>query len=715
MTPLPSSEAGSYNAGDARIAIDMGGTFTDIVLETGDGLMIHKAPTTPSDPFEGILNGIRGVSGRLGLPSAGHLLASVTAIIHGTTRATNAILTGGTARTAFITTKGHPDILLFRMGGREDPFRHDREYPAPYVPRSLTFEVDERLDYRGHVVRPLSLSSIDSVVTRLVELKVEAVGVCLLWSVANGAHEIAVRDAIQARAPDIEVTLSHELNPVIREYHRASAACIDASLKPLMSVYLADLRRRLAEAGFRGRLLVASAAGGLTEPDRLAAAPIHSVGSGPALAPVAARYYAAREGGVANAVVVDAGGTSFDVSVVRAGNIPRTRETWIGDRFVGHLTGFPSIDVRTTGSGGGSIARVDSGGLLSVGPLSAGSIPGPACYGRGGSLPTVTDAAIVLGYLDPGRLGVLGIDVDVEAARQAIRKHIGDRLNRSLEAAADAIIRVVTEQMVHAVEEVTVDRGLDPRTAVLVSGGGAAGFNIVAIAARLGCERLIIPGACTALSATGGLMSEVVVEHGVALYARSDAFDCDRVNVALDELVATCKRWTAALGINEEQANVEILAEARYPGQVWELELPVHARRFGGEDSVERLCDDFHLLHKALFAVSDPVSPVEVIGWRARARSPSGSGGPVKLAPGVESDERSTRAVYLGGAGWTKVPVIGSAAVRSVSGPAVLELPGASLLLASGTVANRMTSGTIQVTLPSRRGHLAHEEVVDAR
>jgi N-methylhydantoinase A len=698
-----------------RIAIDMGGTFTDIVLETGEGLLIHKAQTTPSDPFEGILDAIHGMASRLGLTSARALLESVTTIIHGTTRATNAILTGTAARTAFITTKGHPDVLLFRMGGRQDPFRHDREYPPPYVPRSLTFEVEERLDYRGEVVRPLSRSSLDSVIHRLVELKVEAVGVCLLWSVANGAHEIAVRDAIHAASPEIQVTLSHELNPVIREYHRASATSIDASLKPLMSSYLVDLRHRLQDSGFRGRLLVASAAGGLTEPERLAAAPIHSIGSGPALAPVAGRHYAAAEGEVTNAVVVDAGGTSFDISVVRNGNIPRTRETWLGERFVGHLTGFPSIDVRTTGSGGGSIASVDSGGLISVGPMSAGSVPGPACYARGGTLPTVTDAAIVLGYLDPDRLRILGIEVDVAAARRALDEHVGRKLGLPTEVAADAVIRVVTEQMVHAVEDVTVEQGLDPRGAVLVSGGGAAGFNIVEIARRLGCRRLIVPGACTALSATGGLMSEIVVEHGAAVYARTDDFAIDRVNATLDELVLRCSKWRAAIGVGEDEAVIEVFAEARYPGQVWELELPVRTTRFTGREDIEGLREDFHRLHEGVFAVSDPDSLVEVIGWRARIRASSGWCGRGGLAPGFESGEQSTREIYLRGEGWKLVPVMGSAAVDSVPGPAILELPGTSVLLAAGTVAARTGAGTILVSLPARRDHPTSAEVLDVR
>jgi N-methylhydantoinase A len=691
----------------------MGGTFTDVVLETADGLTIQKAPTTPDDPFEGILDGISRMADVVGMTSARQLLQSVGTIVHGTTRATNAILTGAAAKTAFITTKGHPDVLVFRIGGREDPFRHDREFPAPYVPRSLTFEVDERIDFRGHVVRPLARTSVDAAVAGLLEQEVEAVGVCLLWSVANGAHELDVRDAIEEVAPHIHVTLSHECNPVIREYHRASAACIDASLKPLMSKYLADLRRRLADAGFDGRLLVASAAGGLTEPEWLAVSPIHSIGSGPALAPVAGRHYAARESGAANAIVVDAGGTSFDVSVVRNGTIPRTRETWLGGRFVGHLTGFPSIDVRTTGSGGGSIARVDSGGLITVGPHSAGSVPGPACYGRGGSLPTVTDAAIVLGYLDPQRLRVLGIDADVDAACRAIEKHIGERLDLSLEAAADAVIRVVTEQMVHAVEEVTVEQGLDPRDAVLVSGGGAAGFNIVSIAARLGCRRLVVPGTSTALSATGGLMSEIVAERAVALYVRSNDFDGERVNRALEDLVARCNEWIAATGLQAEEAEIEILAEARYPGQVWELELPVQARHFSGADSVERLREDFHRHHEAMFAVCDPDSPVEVVGWRARVRSPSGAADEPQLASGFESDEQSRRRIYLGGHGWIEAPVVGSAAIGDVAGPAVLELPGTSILLQADTFATRSPAGAILVTLPESHPRAATPEVLN--
>ncbi|HEY2437216.1 MAG TPA: hydantoinase/oxoprolinase family protein, partial [Solirubrobacteraceae bacterium] len=346
-----------------RISIDTGGTFTDIVMEMPEGVLsLHKTPTTPQEPVQGILTGLRELAARTGLELS-EALRRTGLIVHGTTRATNAVLTGTAARTAFITTSGHPDILSFRMGGREQPFRHDREFPAPYVPRELTFQVPERVDWRGTVIRPLDEAAVARVAEQLLQAQVEAVGVCLLWSVVNGAHERRVGEILQACAPNLPVTLSHELNPVIREYHRASAACIDASLKPLMSGYMSGLRSRLQEVGFAGELLVASVGGGLVDPDELARAPIQSLNSGPALAPIAGRHYAALEGDSAYAIVVDAGGTSFDVSVVRSGRIPRTRESWLGERFVGHITGFPSVDVRTTGSGGGSIATVDSGGL----------------------------------------------------------------------------------------------------------------------------------------------------------------------------------------------------------------------------------------------------------------------------------------------------------------------------------------------------------------
>jgi N-methylhydantoinase A len=681
-----------------RLAIDMGGTFTDVVLEHEDRrVSLYKAPTTPANPADGILAGIELAATDAGLTTA-ELLNRTKVLIHGTTRATNAILTGTQAKTAFLTTKGHPDILVFRMGGLENPFDHSREYPDPYVPRSLTFEIAERLDYQGKVVRPLEKASVDEAIERMAAAEVEAVGVCLLWAIANGAHELAVGEAIQRELPQVAITLSHQLNPIVREYHRASASCIDASLKPLMTEYLAGLEQRLVNEGFGGRLMVASVSGGLLASSWLAQAPIQAINSGPALAPIAGRHYASRESSAETAVIIDTGGTSLDVSVVRRGVIPRTRDTWLGGRFVSHLTGFPSIDVRTTGSGGGSIAAVDAGGLLHVGPESAGADPGPACYGRGGARATVTDACMVLGYLDPERLGQLNVAVDRAAAERVIEEQIGAPLGLDREAAAAAVVRVVTEQMVHAIEEVTVEQGVDPRSAVLVSGGGAAGFNVVAIAKRLGCNTLAIPRTSSALSATGGLLSPVFSEHAIALHATSDRFPVEKVNAALDQLAAQCWAGLSGAELQPSGTRVDFIAEARYPGQVWELELPLKGSKFSSEADVAAMVEDFHGVHEEVFAVRDANSPIEIIGLRARILVPAPAEAQTETVEGFDVVAEGHRDAYFDGIGWTSVQVVGSGQVTSVEGPAILELPGTSVVLDPGAVATTGRGGSILVT-----------------
>jgi len=383
-----------------RFAVDTGGTFTDLVVEDDDGnLSIYKSATTPADPIEGILN-VFAVAGEARGTSREELLGSAGTLIHGTTRGLNAVLTQQTARTAMLVTAGHPDVLLIREGGRSDVFDLRQPYPDPYVPRRLTFEVPERIGPDGAVVRELDEAAVAAVAAELAELEIEAVAVCLLWSIVNPDHELRVGERLAAALPDVPVTLSHQLNPCLREYRRASATAIDASLKPIMSAYIHGLQARLEAAGFDGRLLIVTSFGGALDADEVAAAPIHSLNSGPSMAPVAGRYYSGRDAEAEIAVVADTGGTSYDVSLVRRGRIPWTRETWLGKPYFGHMTGLPSVDVRSVGAGGGSIAWVDRGGLLNVGPQSAGADPGPACYGRGGESATVTDACLVLGLVD---------------------------------------------------------------------------------------------------------------------------------------------------------------------------------------------------------------------------------------------------------------------------------------------------------------------------
>jgi N-methylhydantoinase A len=369
-----------------RLSVDVGGTFTDLVVDDGDGrLELHKTSTTSPDPIDGILAVLEIAASGRGR-TLREFLSLADTFIHGTTRAINAVVTGTTARTAFLVTAGHPDILLIREGGRTDPFNYRVPYPQPYVPRSLTFEVPERVGAAGEIVAPLDESAVRRIADALKERNVEAVAVCFLWSIVNPVHELRTGALLRELMPGVALTLSHQLNPTLREYRRASSCCIDASLKPVMSAYLHALQRRLKESNLAGRAFAVTSRGGISDIAAMAERPILSLNSGPSMAPVAGRHYARHAGG-STAIVTDAGGTTFDVSLVRNGAIPWTRETWIGPVYQGHMTGFPSVDVKSIGAGGGSIAHVDRGGMLHVGPASAGSNPGPACYGRGGSRP----------------------------------------------------------------------------------------------------------------------------------------------------------------------------------------------------------------------------------------------------------------------------------------------------------------------------------------
>lgn len=681
-----------------RAAVDTGGTFTDLVLEDEAGrLSMHKSATTPDDPVEGVLGVLTVAAAQRG-ESLEELLAAIDLFIHGTTRATNAVIVGSTARTAFITTQGHRDILLFREGGRPNAFDYGVEYPAPYVPRALTFEIPERVGQSGKVVRALDRAAGIEVARKLSEQAIEAVGVCLLWSVVNPIHELAMGNLLDEHLPGIPYTLSHQLNPIVREYRRASSAVIDASLKPLMSDYLSELEGNLREAGFGGRLLMVTSNGGVLDLAAVAEAPIHSIGSGPAMAPVAGQCVALREGAGATAIVVDTGGTSYDISLVRHGRIPRTQEAWLGERFVSPMTGFPSVDVRSIGAGGGSIARVDDGGLLHVGPESAGAVPGPACYRRGGVRPTVTDACLALGYIDPEYFlgGAMGLDP--EAAREALEQFVGAPLRLDHSAAAAAIVKVVTEHMAHAIEEVTLEQGVDPRDATIVAGGGAAGLNAVAIARRLDAPLVILPRFAPALSAAGGLLSDLIADFAATLPTSSTTFDFDAVQGAIGRLTEDCRGFIEAAGASSVSSSIEFYVEARYPHQIWDLDVPLARTDLRSAEHVQELCEAFHSVHREVFAIADERSPVEMMRWRARASC--------RLASPIEEDagerltggEPSQRRVHfdeIGAVDATILHVDSLVPSSPIQGPAIVESPLTTVVLNPGAVAHRSSSGAL--------------------
>jgi N-methylhydantoinase A len=684
-----------------RFAVDTGGTFTDLMVDDGSGChRMFKAATTPEDPVRGVLDVLECAARSYSIPLH-ELLQRATQLIHGTTHAINAIITRRTARTAFLTTQGHPDVLVLREGGRIEPFNFTVPFPEPYIPRALTFEISGRIKANGEELEPLQEQQVIDVLNRLRDTEVEAIAVCLLWSIVNPDHENRVARLLERHLPGIPYTLSHRLNPSIREFRRASSTAIDASLKPLMDKYLRRMEQRLKDAGFNGRLLIVTSQAGVIDAAEAAEAPIRIVNSGPSMAPVAGRWFGATDENASTIIVADTGGTTYDVSLVRRGEIPISRDTWIGPPYRGLMVGFPWVDVRSVGAGGGSIARVDSGGLLHVGPQSAGASPGPVCYGRGGTEPTVSDAALVLGLLDPQFFLGGAMPLDREAAVNAIELRVARPLRIDATKAAAAILSVATENMAQAIIEITVNQGIDPRSAVLIGGGGAAGLNSVQIARRIGCRNLVIPAVGAALSAAGALMSDLRADYHSAFVTTSRDFDYAGVTNHLNELRERCRQFAERAGARPDAVSISFTTEARYSTQVWEIEAPVRGSSVQTASDLESLVNEFHRAHEELFTFSDPSSPIVFIGWTAHVACKLHEEGGLRLedAPDTPST-RTQRPAYFNGRGWSPVDVFRFETLEAgaeVSGPAIIESAFTTIVLDPGARAVRRPSGSISI------------------
>ena len=485
--------------------------------------------------------------------------------MHGTTVATNALVEGRTGAVGLICTAGHPDVLTLREAPRKRAFDWRLDYPRPFVPRDRTCEVRGRIDARGNEIAPLCEDDVRAAVDHFRRCPVDAIAVSLLWSVVEPAHERRVGEIVRALWPEVPVTLSHALNPIPREYRRTVATAIDAALHGIVPAYLGRLEGAVREAGFGGTLLVANCQGGMMTVDQIAARPIHAVMSGPTLAPIAALALT----GEPDIVVIDMGGTTFDVSAIRGRALIRTTEAPIGN----DLLGLPKIDVRSVGAGGGSIAWVDSGGLLRVGPVSAGADPGPAAYGRGGTRPTVTDANLVLGLLDPDYFLGGQLPLDTAAAHRAVAT-VADALGLDVAAAAYAIHVTSNENMIAAIEDITVNEGIDPRESFLVAGGGATACHIGEMAQALGIGRFMVPGVAAGLSAFGGLVTDIRGEETATLHTSNRHFALDAVNRTLVRAL----RPGGALPRARRRAGGATPLRVRLPGP---LQVPVVGDRGG--------------------------------------------------------------------------------------------------------------------------------------
>jgi len=682
-----------------RFGVDTGGTFTDLVVEgSGAALRFYKRPTTPGDPVLGLLDVLEAAAHDHDL-SRRELLEYGAYLVFGTTRATNAVVTGTTARTALLCTAGHPDVLLFREGGgRTSLFDYTQEYPAPYVPRALTFEVPERTLSDGSVSVPLDEGAVRSIAEELRLRHIEAGAVCLLWSTVNPTHESRVGELLAEVAPDIPFTLSHRLNPSLREYRRASSAAIDASLKPLMARFFRDLEERLRDEGFRGRLLIMTSSGGVLDAAAVADQPIHSIGSGPAAAPVAGRHYSQLDTDADTALVTDAGGTTYDVSLVRRGRIPWTRETFVGHPIYGYITGFPSVDVKSVGAGGGSIAWVDDGGLLHVGPQSAGADPGPACYGQGGDRPTVTDACLVLGYVDPAYFLGGDMDVSTELAEVAIERDVCAPLGINLHEAASGVLTLAVERMVTAIEGITLQQGIDPTQAVMIGGGGGAGLYSAGIARRLGVRRVVIPAVSAALSAAGTLLSDLERTFAVTAVTATDSFDAPRAARVLEDLRSQARAFVADVGATPATSEIRFSVEARYPHQVWEIEVPLHGETLATAEEIEQLRSDFHDAHDELFAVRDDAAAVEIVTWRAHVRCILRAGDFPPAQASSSARPVSRRAAYfprLGVVDTSVIPFDELVVGRALAGPLIVDSPVTTIVVDDDASIERLPSGSL--------------------
>jgi len=679
-----------------QVSADTGGTFIDVVIQdAATEQVIGKALTTHDRVFRGLSAALEAAAGEIGL-TAKTLLSQTDLFIYGTTRATNAIVTRNTAKTALLTTAGFEDVLVLKEGGKQDGYDFTRRYPNPYIPRRHTFGVTGRIDSEGVVLDEMDEDQLLDTLTSIRDEGFEAVAISLLWSIANPTHEQRVAELLEKVAPELPYTLSHKIAPIIREYRRTSAAAIDASLKPLMQAHFSQLEQDLRDFGYDGAILVSTSMGGVMTIEEVIESPIHTARSGPSMAPLAGLNYSLLENLGGDMIVCDTGGTTFDVGLSRDGAVVHSRDTWIGPQWEGDLLGISSVDIRSIGAGGGSIAWVDGGGLLRVGPQSAGSEPGPACYGNGGTEPTLSDAACVLGYFDPEYFLGGRMTLDTAAAEAAIAT-VADELGLGVRETAWGILSIASESMVKAVHEITIAQGLNPQESTLVAGGGAAGINIMQIANELGSQRVILPKVASALSASGMHFADIVKEEAAALITSSESFAAASVDKVLAALEETLAQFAGRFRDNYPDYDVEFGVEARYQSQIWTIDLPLPTREVVDETAQQRLFAAFHDLHERILAVRDPGSTIEFLNWRARitVRLPRSQKDYGSAAPRL-GEPASLRTCYFGEVGEVETPVFKPAQLMpgtKLRGPAIIEEPTTTLVVYPGMAAEVSDSG----------------------
>ena len=660
-----------------RIGIDVGGTFTDIVAvsETG-AVTFSKAASTPNDPSIGVMNAVERLADELGINSE-TLLSKTESIVHGTTVATNALLERKGAKTGLLTTLGHRDVLEMREGLKDDRYNMRLPAPAPLVPRFLRLGVRERIKPDGSIHTKLDYASLDHAIDKLREEKVTSVAVCYLHAYKEPKHEQETKKILETKLPGVSVSISSEVFPEIKEYERVSTTIVNAYVRPIVENYLNRLEERLKSAGFKGSVLIILSHGGVApieEAIRLSAA---TVLSGPA-GGVAGSKYGASLIGAGDLVPFDMGGTSTDISMIVNGE-PALSST---RGIAGQRIALQSLDIVSIASGGGSIARVDAGGILRVGPESAGALPGPACYAKGGTEVAVTDASVVLGFLDPGNFlgGREALDV---AAAEAALSRLADQLSVEPAEAAEGVHKVINTQMAEGIRLVSVRRGVDPRKFALLSFGGAAGIHITEIARQLEVRRVIIPRTAAVLSAWGMLATDLRYEVSRTHIGDTGSLKADNVREVFSEMEREGRsRLKEAF---DGDVSISRSADMRYGEQIYEVDVSLDDVNFNDDDLMKSISDRFHKRHEDLFTYSLPDQDAVLVNGRLAAIGalpdlPQEPKTKVRAASG----HRITRKIFL--TGWVDAPVFSLEELvpgQKIEGPAIIESSTTTVVLRS--------------------------------
>lgn len=666
------------NKTGSLIGIDVGGTFTDCVLVDSTGRsIVEKTFTTPEDPSKGVMNGLDKLATVAGL-SLPDFLAGVVRIVHGTTITTNAVLTGRGAKTGFLTTEGFRDVLLMRRGVREEQFNSKCAPPTPLVPRSLTYTVPERVDCEGREMVALDQSRARDSIRALKRSGVESIAVSFLFSFLNPVNEQEIAALLKEEFPEAYVSLSTQVLPQLRAYERHSTTALNAYVGPILARYLEHLTARLQSAGFCGRLLIMQSNGGVMAPEMAARFGCRTLLSGPAGGPVAG-IFCGQRAGYKDLITMDMGGTSFDVSFIKGGQVSFTTEGSVG----GHAMAFPVLDIRTVGAGGGSIAWVDEGGVLHVGPTSAGANPGPICYSRGGSEPTVTDADLVLGYL--GADDFLGgkFRLDFEAAQKGVEERIAKPLGIETVRAAEGINRLVNSTMADAIRLVSIGEGYDPRQCALVIAGGAGAVHAAAIARELGIRTLLIPREASVFCAVGMLLSDLKHDYVRTLSGELAGLPRKKIQELYLEMEAEALKTLTEEGMKTADLILSYAVDLKYVGQFHEVTIPFASL----SKNFSELQESFDAQHRKLYGYNLPGQPVEALHWRLTAigRTERPRFGRAGSKGGGAVSKRSRDVIFDGRKVATDV-YEGSQlnAQAMIQGPAIIEEPTTTVVIPPG-------------------------------